>query len=691
MRLSHTWDRVVASMRFVARQRQCRLWSQNPLGFTAAALSFGLGCVALSGSAHAQAASAPGAITSEVASADRALPRPTWATADRLRGRVDAASGVTLQIHLPLHNLEGAKAELEAVSDPDSPRYGQYLTSEEFESKYSPTPADVASVRSYFESEGFQITSVPRNRLFMTVSAPAAQVERVFTTHLGQYEVEKGQLRRAAIEPATMPAAIAGRVSGVLGLHTSTVRSMAHVGGAQSSAAVTTPTCSNYFGEYFDTIDPFYGGGYPNLTPIIPCGLTPPRLRWTYGLAEAVEAGNDGRGVKIAIIDAWRDPTLVSDAQAYAAQFDPAHPLRSSQITLIDVPSAGDPTIPVDFGWYYEQVFDVEAVHSVAPGAHIVFVAAATSGNEDMNAAVNLVVQNNLASIVANSWTDNYTEANDSGAGVLDSIFIQAALKGIGLYFGTGDCGDNQVGSSCLAPGSGLGTLGISYPASSPFATAVGGTSLFLNKDGSRAYETGWESGESVPTPDANGVVQWVPAAPGLLVFGATGGPSQKYSQPKYQQRVVPAALAGSRPARVVPDVAMLGDFDSGINWAITDPYTLTYTVEQNGGGTSLAVQLFAATVALAEQRAGHRIGFANPKFYKAAKEAFRDIVPTRTPQAIVSPGAWTDTEDPANLMVLRPDGTIVPHTLHTAPGFDNVTGLGVPRGEEFLEAIGRR
>src|ERR1700674_3108879 len=70
------------------------------------------------------------------ASAERLMARPSWATAERLRGRDAAATPVTIQVHLPLQNLEAAKAELEAVSDPDSPRYGQYLSSEEFEAKY---------------------------------------------------------------------------------------------------------------------------------------------------------------------------------------------------------------------------------------------------------------------------------------------------------------------------------------------------------------------------------------------------------------------------------------------------------------------------------------------------------------------------------------------------------------------------
>jgi len=400
-------------------------------------------------------------------------------------------------------------------------------------------------------------------------------------------------------------------------------------------------------------------------------------VRQAYGLDTAVSSGNDGRGVTIAIVDAWRSPTLVSDAQRFAATLDPAHPLQASQITLIDAPSGGDPSIPVDVTWYYEHLLDVESAHAIAPRANIVFVGAATDGNDDMIAAVNLVVQDNLATIVSNSWAGYEDSSSDSSA-AMDPVLLQAALKGLGLYFATGDFGDNQLVLGVPTPG---------YPASSAYVTAVGGTSLFLDQDGIPAYETGWESGESVPAGHGANTT-WAPPAPGLLFFGATGGPSHRYPQPNYQKNVVPETLAGAPPARVTPDVSMLADPDSGVQIGLTDPYLAFYVLYDNTGGTSLACPLFAATMALAEQRAGHRLGFANPKLYRAASSAFRDIVPTPTPQAITHPSLWQDTEDPAGLKVLRPDGTIAPHTLHSAPGFDNVTGLGVPNGEAFLKPV---
>jgi subtilase family serine protease len=628
--------------------------------------------------------------TAASSSMDRLMARPSWATPDRLRGRLDPTSTVTIQAHLPLQNLEAAKAELEAVSDPDSPRYGQYLSTEEFESKYSPSVGELATVQSYLESQGFSITYVPHDRLFLSATATAANVERVFATHLGLYEVRAGELRQAPIEPAQIPAVIASRVSTVLGLHTATVKSTAIIGPAFEAASNTTVPCPDYLGQYFDTNDPPYGGGYPNPTPVYPCGLAPPRVRRTYGLDAAVVGGNDGSGVTIGILLWQRSPTLVADAQQFAATFDPNHPLVGSQISLVDAPSGGGGPMPIDPVAYLEQALDVEAVHSVAPGANIVYVFAATPSIPDLVVALNLIIQDKRVSIVSNSWTDGPDDPGvvDPDVAALDPLIIQAGLKGMGLYFSSGDSGDNQCGinaNSCPNTG-GSGAPSVFYPVGNPHVTSVGGTSLYLTADNSVAYETGWESGDSLLVGHGSKET-WAPVPPGLLFFGAGGGPSHRYAQPNYQQRAVPSSLAGMPPARVAPDVAMLADPDSGMKLGAT---TLggTYTVYRNSGGTSQSTPLMAGTMALAEQRAGHRLGFANPLLYRVASQAFRDIAPTPTPQSITHPGVWTDTEDPPNLMVQRPDGTIVPHTLHSAPGFDNVTGLGVPNGEAFLEAV---
>jgi subtilase family serine protease len=332
----------------------------------------------------------------------------------------------------------------------------------------------------------------------------------------------------------------------------------------------------------------------------------------------------------------------------------------------------GAPQEP-DPGWYTEQTLDVEAVHAIAPGASIVYVGAQSPTDLDLVAAINMIAEKNLASIVSNSYGSAEGQGNDFV--VWNAAVKHAALKGIGIYFASGDNGDES---------NRIFTISADFPASLPGVTAVGGTSLALGQTNQRVFEAGWQTTASFLTtpavaPDAAPAAPyWDPPAPGFYVFGARGGTSLVYDQPKYQRGVVPEELANlpGAPARVVPDVSMLADPLTGFTIGQT---TDGVYAESTTGGTSLACPLFAASIALAEQRASKPLGFANPKIYKNRKKAFRDITPLAEVQALVLPSAQGNisaTIDYAGL------------SIKTAKGYDNVTGLGVPDGANFLKAL---
>jgi hypothetical protein len=121
------------------------------------------------------------------------------------------------------------------------------------------------------------------------------------------------------------------------------------------------------------------------------------------------------------------------------------------------------------------------------------------------------------------------------------------------------------------------------------------------------------------------------------------------------------------------------------------DPYTGLQVGESVGGvysespvgGSSLATPLFAAAVSLAEQRRGKSFGFINPRLY-ASPRAFSDIVSLRPGQGMVNIVAGLQTS------VSTFDYRGPENSLETAPGFDDVTGLGTPAGEDFLSELGR-
>jgi subtilase family serine protease len=647
---------------------------------------------------------AGGATATSAIAALPGLDVPAWATSARYAGRLDTSATLSVQVHLRMQDIDGARAALAEVSNPKSARYGQFLDDATFAAKYGPPTADVAAVRAHLEKYGLHVTAAPANGAFLTAEGSAAQVEQAFATRLGTYVVN-GVKRHAPLDVAALPADISSRVSAVLGLSTPgkakpalvkpiTLRPTA----GPSDGTVPPNGCSTYWGQYDDTTDPPYGGGFASPTPYGLCnGYVPPQVRKMYGMDEAVRTGIDGRGQTIAIIDAWESPTVLQDAQQYATNNDPDYPLPASQFTEQYAPGTpvSDPSDQA--GWAVEEGLDVEAVHAMAPKANIAFVAGQSDSDDDLIAALNFVITNHVASVVSNSWGEYEFGEDPATVTAYEQVLLQGSLKGIGFYFASGDNGDQALIDEVYGTPTGPTA---SFPSSLPEVTSVGGTSVAFGQHDDVLFELGWETGVSLlypvgydgswldwyegnPDPVNPGdggptTLAWWPAPPGGYYFGSGGGPSVLFAQPWYQQGVVPGSLARAdgKAWRVQPDVGMLGDPYTG--YQVGETYGGTYA-EFPVGGTSLATPLFTASIALAQQFAGRHFGAANPLIYLAAQfGGLRDIAPTHPGQAVAFPGttATFDYHGPEN-------------TLATARGFDDVTGLGSVNGVSFLNTMG--
>lgn len=594
-------------------------------------------------------------------------------SAPRIISRVDGNERIAFQVHMAMRNAKAAQAELGAIIDPENPRYGKFLSNAEYDAKYAPSAAAVGIVRAYLENSGLRIKHIPSNHAYIAAEGSAAQIEQIFATRLGYFRTGM-TLQRVAMEEPTVPRALASQVLGIVGLSTAFARSKgigergkSELGQKVHPYDVPPSTCSTWYGQIADTVDPVYAGYTP--LSYAPCGYKPAGIRAAYGLRDAVRRGIDGTGQTVAIVGPYLSPTLLGDAQTFAANNDPDYPLLDAQFSAQMAP--GTPTSP-DTDWYSKQTMAVEAVHAIAPGAKIAYVGAQSADAQDLLAAINMVVEKKLADLVANSWG-----MLEQGGGinfvVWHALATQAGLKGVGLYFASGDNGDAAF--DMHAPS-------VMFPASLDNVTAIGGTSLALGRTGNILWETGWESGYSLLASRAAGdggamEAYWDPAPPGRLAFGSGGGISVVYEQPAWQRRVVPDAIAngGGAPARAVPDVAWLADPITGFIVGMTNPDTSEY-FEGAMGGTSLSCPLFTAAMALAQQNGSRKFGFANPLLYKRRATALRDIVAPSTPQAVALPGGIAVNFD-------YPE-----QSIHTASGWDAVTGLGVPKGEQFLDAL---
>jgi subtilase family serine protease len=130
-----------------------------------------------------------------------------------------------------------------------------------------------------------------------------------------------------------------------------------------------------------------------------------------------------------------------------------------------------------------------------------------------------------------------------------------------------------------------------------------------------------------------------------------------------------------------VPDVAAVGDPQTGflVGQTQTFPEGVLYD-EYRIGGTSLSSPLFAGLMALADQKDGFVHGFANPAFYENPR-AFTDVLSVKTAVARRNFVNGVDNTD-GTVDVLRTfDDYSGSTSQHTGPGWDNVTGLGVPNG----------
>ncbi len=633
--------------------------------------------------------------------------RPSWLADARATGAPPAAAApIKVRVYLAWRDLPGARAAATAVSDPTNPRAHRYLSVAQIRAAYGPTPAAERRVTRWLAGAGLTIGTVPENALYVPATGSPAAVAGAFGTQLASYTAHGRQLR-AAVQPPSAPTAVAADVVGISGLDSPTARrvpgttrdrdrgtqpSTATVGPARIAPVVAPPSagfrnagpCSKYWAQKTDTADPSYRG-VANPMPYAPCGYVPSQIRSAYGVDHAVADGNDGRGTRVAIVDAYASPTLRSDAQRYAATYDASHPLGNAQFRQLVLPETDpaleSPDLCDASGWYGEQTLDVEAVHATAPGASILYVGAASCLDDDINVALNEVVTRHLADIVSNSYGNSGEDGIPPAEfATFDTITIQAALQGIGIYFSSGDDGDEAAV---------LGHPEPDYSATSPWVTAVGGTSLGLDARGHTVVERGWETGLATL---AKG--KWTPRAPGEFLYGSGGGVSKLYAEPDYQRAVVPDTIArrGSRRGRVVPDVAILGDPNTGMLVGQTQTFTGgvsfdTYRI----GGTSLSSPLFAGIMALADQRAGYPHGFANPALYRLAHAgAYTDVVPG--PPLAVARVNFVNGENAKDGTTTTARVIDFPDlTIHTGVGYDTVTGMGTPWGPTFLLLMGAR
>jgi subtilase family serine protease len=638
-----------------------------------------------------------------------AKPRVAEISADH--GPLQPLQQINFTVHLNAHNQAAFDSAVEALYTPGSSTYHQWLTEKDL-AQYAPTAADVEAVKKELEGHGLAIVSVSPDNFSIRVRGTTGSVESAFQTQIHEFE-RQGKTFHANVTPARLAGTAGALVHGVTGLtnfqmrpyvkfqvdpktgkkRTSLAPARATATGGWSGVAtnacfqsatsisLTTQGASLPVGQY-------YGNIYSQPTNLI-CSWTPAQIETHYGIDAAIKQGLDGTGQTIVIVDGPADGTqLTADLKQFATLSGlPAITSSNFKVLYPD----GQPTplsLQVD-NWQDEASLDVEWAHAIAPKANIVIEIMPTEDWDEFEFAIDYARQNKLGKVISNSY--GYPEALFGAATVngFEQVLKKAAAAGLAVNFSTGDGGDEGTG----APNAG----GQSYPATSAYVTAIGGTSIGIPNGNAAGAEVGWGNNATYLSFGATSVVD----PPDSLgnIGGAGGGESTFISKPSWQK-----SFSGT--GRLEPDIS-----------AVADPYTGVVFVE-NGqalagiGGTSLSSPIFSAIWALADQKAGASLGQAAPLLAKLPAKSITDIVPFSSATNVA--GIVFDTTGShyySSDALLAPLYTTTQYysaawdlgsgeyvdlsfgtdtTLTVATGWDNVTGWGIPNGVTFINAAAK-
>ena len=612
---------------------------------------------------------------------------PHWLAKAKKLGAPASATRVSFGILLNLRDAAGAAAQVKAVSDPSSASYGKFLTNKQFNATYAPKAADVKAVQGWLRSQGFAVTSTLPSGMYVKATGTTAQVEKSFSTSLAKFSYQGKTVQTNTTNlslPAGTSAEVVGAVNGVVGLdQASSLKKPADTEpGPGAGFRTGVQPCSAYFGQKLATDKPAVAG---KSQPYAVCGYGPSQLQGAYGVSSQIAKGVTGKGVTVAITDAYASPTILKDSQTYS-QLHGQPLLKKNQFQQITPSPNGYANTDLcgASGWYGEETLDVEAVHAMAPGAKIVYVGGSdcATGLDDAWAAT---IDNHYSDIITNSWSQGVDDVADLGQSYIDfytQYSTEAALTGITINFSTGDNGDATAGGTNLA----AKTVG--FPADLPLVSGIGGTSVEINQQNQWKAEYGWQNAYSKLTSTG-----W--SAP-TYSSGGTGGTSQLFAQPWYQRGVVSDTISKANgttdPMRALPDISMPGDPNTGMQVGQTQEFPDgTYYDQYRIGGTSLSSPLMAGVLAVAEQAAHKKFGFANPLYYAMnGTNAVHDIVaPTAaSPVYQVRTDFVNGLDSTAGLKFQLQTIDTQTSTLHSLKGYDDETGVGTPNGSAFFKAL---
>jgi subtilase family serine protease len=672
---------------------------------------------------------------------------PSYVATAKNLGAEDPAKVMDVTIWLQLHNRSQFDALTRSLYDSTSPNYRHWLKSADL-AAFAPTGQEAEAVRQFFSDHNLKVVKTGPGDFYVRAQGTVGDVEKAFQVQLNNYQVLGKTIRANAGDPSVEGAA-GVLVRAVSGLDTDgfeqpyIIRS-ASLGGADPARATKPATATN--AEFFPsqcftgTEKERFTNGNNGSLPIgtytgnkinlasetaLGCAYTPPVIQTAYHLTGLYQEHDQYQGTDqtIAIIDWCGTPTILSDVNAFSAEFGLPKliPYSQHQQPFLEITYTAPNTCE---SWDNTEInLDVEWSHAVAPEANINLVVPPSNSFQDVDEAEFLVVHDALGTVLSGSYGAPESAVSTSELETESLIAEIGAAEGISTNYATGDYGDYTTQGFPAT---------VSAPADSPWATAVGGVSLALNANNSIAWQAGW--GTNWGAPVLLGAVSDPPGTIGFE-YGGGGGTSDcvyqdsnfnctgGWPKPSYQ-----SALPGNY--RQIPDISWLADPTTGVAILISIPGLNPPQVWEVIGGTSVSTPMFSALWVIANQEATFNnkppLGQAAPYLYSMPEGTIYDIVPITSQHnvtASIKDTNGTTTYDAsqvlggsaeadysfltaewvypyeADTLVVYSFGTDCqidlsfgttqcndPASLTTQVGWDNVTGVGVPNAKAFAD-----
>ncbi len=505
-----------------------------------------------------------------------------------------------LHIILPLQARDAALASFAAaVSTPGSAMYGRYESIPELGKRFGASSSERQKVVRYLQAHGATGVRVDGAGMLAYATLAVPDAERLFGVPLGLFEAADGSRFVAPSTTVTLPASLKGDIEGVVGLDT---QPLAH---PTNMVKPPVPLTSFLDGASSPSSErPFSGTASGCSGGIHSGGFTPNQYLTAYGYDPLRARGLEGQGEKLALVEI--DGLKDSDLRTFASCFGLGRPAWTRY-------TVGGLKHPLSPGG--EATLDFEVANAAAPGLKQIEVFETANSDQGILAAISapLFTPGAKPAVISNSiglCEPAYKQDHDVGAVHAEDRELEL-MASAGISFvaaagddGSADCGRGDVGQPHV--------LAVDYPASSPWATAVGGTNLELNAGNQIVAQPVWNDSNLFPHT------------------GGGGGYSVLHKRPTYQVGVV------ARMQRAVPDVAMLADVAPGFAIYCTAE---TADCPSSGwnqiGGTSAAAPLLASGIALVDEdldlHSRELIGFANPLLYRLgssgqAASVFSDV-----------------------------------------------------------------